>query len=117
MAILAIVGIAIAAALGRFVARCALVPVADLSAAAHEVAMRQDPNLPVPESGGAELEQLGRSINVMLGSLAAAREHERRMIDDAAHELRTPLTGMRTNVEMLATGRQMTSDGVSSRRG
>lgn len=41
----------------------------------------------------------------MLASLTESREHERRLIDDAAHELRTPLTSLRTNIEVLATGK------------
>jgi two-component system sensor histidine kinase MprB len=108
--VLAVAGIVGAAALGRFVARRALGPVSRLGAAARDVAETQDPDLPVPESGGAELEQLGRSINSMLRSLSDAREHERRLIDDAAHELRTPLTSLRTNVELLTTGRTLSTE-------
>jgi len=103
--ILAVAAVAAAAVLGRIVARRALGPVSRLSAAARDVAETQDPSLPVPESGGAELEQLGRSINSMLSSLSDLREHERRLIDDAAHELRTPLTSLRTNIELLSSGR------------
>jgi two-component system sensor histidine kinase MprB len=106
--VLAIVGVAVAAALGRLVARRALGPVSRLSAAARDVAITQDSSLPVPESGGAELQQLGQSINSMLSSLSDLREHERRLIDDAAHELRTPLTSLRTNIELLSSGRTLT---------
>lgn len=74
-AVLAVIGIAAAAGLGRLVAGRALGPVSRLSAAARDVADTQDPSLPVPESGGAELEQLGRSINSMLRSLSELREH------------------------------------------
>lgn len=108
--VLALVGVCVAALLGRLVARRALGPVTLLSAAARDVAAKQDPSLPVPESGGAELEQLGRSINSMLSSLTELREHERRLIDDAAHELRTPLTSLRTNIELLASGRSLSDD-------
>ncbi len=109
-AVLALIGIAAAAGLGRLVARRALGPVSRLSAAARDVADTQDPSLPVPESGGAELEQLGRSINSMLRSLSELREHERRLIDDAAHELRTPLTSLRTNIELLSSGRTLSAE-------
>jgi two-component system sensor histidine kinase MprB len=108
--VLALVGVAAAAGLGRLVARRALGPVERLSAAARDVAETQDHDLPVPESGGAELEQLGRSINTMLRSLAELRDHERRLIDDAAHELRTPLTSLRTNIELLSSGRTLSAD-------
>jgi two-component system sensor histidine kinase MprB len=43
----------------------------------------------------------------MLSSLSDLREHERRLIDDAAHELRTPLTSLRTNIELLSSGRAL----------
>src|SRR4051794_9049182 len=105
--VLAVLGVAAAAVLGRLVARRALGPVERLGAAARDVAATQDHRLPVPESGGAELEQLGRSINSMLRSLAELREHERQLIDDAAHELRTPLTSLRTNIELLSSGRTL----------
>ncbi|HEY0519503.1 MAG TPA: HAMP domain-containing sensor histidine kinase, partial [Ilumatobacteraceae bacterium] len=108
--VLALAGIAVAAVLGRLVARRALGPVSRLGAAARTVAETQDPTLPVPESGGAELEQLGQSINSMLRSLTELREHERRLIDDAAHELRTPLTSLRTNIELLSTGRALSAE-------
>ena len=108
--VLALAGIAVAAVLGRLVARRALGPVSRLGAAARTVAQTQDPTLPVPESGGAELEQLGQSINSMLRSLTDLREHERRLIDDAAHELRTPLTSLRTNIELLSTGRALSAE-------
>jgi two-component system, OmpR family, sensor histidine kinase MprB len=107
--VLALAGIAVAALLGRLVARRALGPVSQLGAAARTVAETQDPTLPVPESGGAELEQLGQSINSMLRSLTELREHELRLIDDAAHELRTPLTSLRTNIELLSTGRTLSA--------
>lgn len=105
--VIGIGAIGIAGLLGALVARSALAPVARLGQAAERVAASQDPSLPVPETGGRELARLGHSMNVMLRSLEDAREHERRLIDDAAHELRTPLTSLRTNVEVLASGRAL----------
>lgn len=103
--VIGLAGVAISGGIGFVVAGKALDPVKRLGAAAEEVARRQDPTLPVPETGGAELVSLGRSINLMLASLDDARRHERRLIDDAAHELRTPLTSLRTNIEVLTSGR------------
>jgi two-component system sensor histidine kinase MprB len=37
----------------------------------------------------------------MLGRLAAARDAQDRLVQDAAHELRTPLTSLRTNASVL----------------
>ena len=103
--VIVLIGVGLAGLFGVLVARRALRPVAELSAAAHRVAVEQDPGLSVPQTGGAELEGLGESINTMLRALDGARQQQRRLIDDAAHELRTPLTSMRTNVEVLAGGR------------
>jgi len=105
LTLVALGGIGLAGGLGVFVARRALRPVAALSAAAQEVAARQDPAMSVPVTGGAELALLGTSINTMLAALDDARQQQRRLIDDAAHELRTPLTSLRTNIEVLAGGR------------
>jgi two-component system, OmpR family, sensor histidine kinase MprB len=108
--VLAFSGIAAAGLFGLILARRALAPVAELSNAARDVAATQDATLPVPETGGVELVQLGASINTMLASLAEAREHERRLIDDAAHELRTPLTSLRTNIEVLTNGKPISDN-------
>ncbi len=104
-AALGVLGVAIGALLGTITARKALRPVTELSNAARDVALRQDPRLHIPETGGTELATLAHSLNTMLGSLAESREHERRLIDDATHELRTPLTSLRTNIEVLAAGK------------
>ena len=37
----------------------------------------------------------------MLGALAASRDDQRRLVEDAGHELRTPLTSVRTNLAVL----------------
>ena len=42
-----------------------------------------------------------RCRNTMLARLAAAREAQDRLVQDAAHELRTPLTSLRTNASVL----------------
>lgn len=55
----------------------------------------------VPVEGRDEVGRLAASFNTMLGRLAAAREAQDRLVQDAAHELRTPLTSLRTNASVL----------------
>ena len=56
----------------------------------------------VPVDGRDEVGRLSASFNTMLARLAAARESQERLVQDAAHELRTPLTSLRTNASVLA---------------
>ncbi|MDW4910211.1 histidine kinase dimerization/phospho-acceptor domain-containing protein [Streptomyces sp. ADMS] len=51
--------------------------------------------------GRDEVGRLSASLGRMLGRLAAAREAQERLVQDAAHELRTPLTSLRTNATVL----------------
>ncbi len=95
-------GIALAMGFGVFVARRALRPVRDLSAAAEEVAVTQDLSTRLPADGADELARLGGSFNAMLGALESSREAQRQLVADASHELRTPLASTRANVELLA---------------
>ncbi|MGB2711903.1 MAG: HAMP domain-containing sensor histidine kinase, partial [Conexibacter sp.] len=97
-------GIALAAALGRFVARTALAPVARLTGTVEHVAETGDLSrrIEVPAASGDELSRLARSFNAMLAALESSVGRQRQLVADASHELRTPLTSLRTNVEVLA---------------
>ncbi|RNL81587.1 HAMP domain-containing sensor histidine kinase [Halostreptopolyspora alba] len=52
-------------------------------------------------AGGDEVGRLGKAFNTMLERLAAAREEQHRLVQNASHELRTPLTSLRTNVSVM----------------
>jgi len=100
-------GIALAAALGRVVARTALRPVGQLTAAVEHVGETGDltRRIDVPATAapdGDEIARLARSFNAMLGALEASVGRQRQLVADASHELRTPLTSLRTNIEVLA---------------
>ncbi|MEV6350896.1 HAMP domain-containing sensor histidine kinase [Actinoplanes sp. NPDC051851] len=95
------VGIALAALLGRTVARAGLAPVERLALAVEEVALTQDLSRPIDVHGDDEIARLGSSVNAMLTALDVARGAQRALVEDASHELRTPLTSIRTNVELL----------------
>ncbi|ATE58151.1 two-component sensor histidine kinase [Actinosynnema pretiosum] len=96
-----LVGVLVAAVLGRSVARTALRPVDALTAGAERVARTQDLTARMPVAGRGELARLAEAFNAMLSALAESRSAQRRLVEDAGHELRTPLTSLRNNVELL----------------
>ena len=95
-------GIALAAALGRLVARAAVRPLSNLSEATEHVATTHDLSRRIEARGTDELSTLAASFNTMLEALEGSLRAQRQLVADASHELRTPLTSLRTNVEVLA---------------
>jgi two-component system sensor histidine kinase MprB len=100
-------GIAIAAALGLLVARAALAPVRRLTTATETVAETGDLSGRIEAGGRDELSRLAASFNGMLGALEESTRAQRQLVADASHELRTPLTSLRTNIEVLASEREL----------
>ncbi len=105
--LIALGGIALAAALGFFVARTSLGPVKKLTRAAEHVTETQDLTATIEVDRHDELGRLAESFNAMLTALNASRDEQRQLVSDASHELRTPLTALRTNIEVLARQSQM----------
>ena len=102
-------GTALAFGAGSLVARRAIMPIAELTAAAGEIARTRDPSgtLPVPTADD-EVAELSRTLSGMLAALSEARseteatlERQRAFVADASHELRTPLTSVLANLELL----------------
>jgi len=112
--LLALLGIAAAAAAGLFVVRRQLAPLREVAATAHEVAA-------LPLSSGevdlsarvhdpderTEVGQVGAALNTLLAhvesSLGARHRSEqqvRQFVADASHELRTPLSTIRGYAEL-----------------
>jgi two-component system sensor histidine kinase MprB len=110
LVLLAAGGVGLAAALGAVVARTALLPVRRLSEAAQHVTETRDLSRRVEVAGGDELAGLATSFNTMLGALDESLAAQRNLVADASHELRTPLTSLRTNFELLSTGRLKPED-------
>jgi two-component system, OmpR family, sensor histidine kinase MprB len=104
---IAATGIAVAAGLGLLVARTALAPVRRLTAATEHVTETGDLSERIPAHGSDELSRLATSFNTMLAALEESTRAQRQLVADASHELRTPLTSLRTNVEVLAAGREL----------
>jgi two-component system, OmpR family, sensor histidine kinase MprB len=99
--LLAMAGVAAAAALGWWLARRIVRPVVRLRDTAEHIASTQDLSTPIPSDGDGEVGSLARSLTTMVDALATSREQQQRLITDASHEMRTPLTSLRTNIEML----------------
>jgi two-component system sensor histidine kinase MprB len=104
LAITCLAGIALAALMGAFVARGALRPVRRLTATAERIADTRDLSERIETEGHDELSRLGATFNAMLDSLERSIRSQRRLVSDASHELRTPLTSLRTNIDLLRQG-------------
>jgi signal transduction histidine kinase len=105
-----LVGTILALLAGLLVAQRAMRPVVELTEAAREIARTRDPSLRIPHPEAEdEVADLARTLESMLGALAAARNEsetalmrQREFVADASHELRTPLTSVLANLELLA---------------
>src|SRR5204862_7152252 len=105
--LIAIGGVAIAAALGLVVSEAALAPVRRLTATTERVTETGDLSERIEVSGQDELSRLAASFNTMLAALEESSRAQRQLVADASHELRTPLTSLRTNIEVLAGERSL----------
>ncbi len=105
--LVALSGVALAAALGLIVARAALAPVRRLTQTTENVTETGDLSQRIEVGGKDELSRLATSFNTMLGALEESTRAQRQLVADASHELRTPLTSLRTNIEVLAANRAL----------
>jgi two-component system sensor histidine kinase MprB len=105
-------GVAIAAVLGGGVAATAAAPVARLTEAAERVSETGDLSLRIEDRAGAddELGRLSTSFNHMLAALEMSVNAQKQLVADASHELRTPITSIRTNMDLLASGAELSPD-------
>jgi two-component system, OmpR family, sensor histidine kinase MprB len=103
----ALIGIALAAFLGRLATRHAVRPVTSLTETAEHVARTRDLSRRIQATGGDELARLAASFNTMLEALEDSHRAQRQLVADASHELRTPLTSLRTNMEVLGSPREL----------
>lgn len=85
---------------GVLMARWLAEPMTRTAAAARGIA-RGERQARLPESGVAEMAELGRAFNEMTDSLARSEELRAHMTADIAHELRTPLTVIQGNLRAM----------------
>ena len=100
-------GIALAGALGLLVGHATLRPVGQLTSVAEEVTETRDLSRRMETGSRDELGRLASAFNEMLETLDSSLKAQRQLVADASHELRTPLASLRTNIEVLAGGKQL----------
>ncbi len=91
--------VALAAAIGAWLARRALAPVAAIERAARSIGGGPRGQR-LPSTGtGDELDRLGETLNAMLARLEGTALRTLAFVGDVAHEVRTPLAVVRARVE------------------
>lgn len=114
--LITIVGIGLAAALGRLVADVALRPVARFTDEAEEIAAGSDARRRLGAHSRDEIGRLAESFNRTLDTLERSLDAQRRLIADAGHELRTPIASVRANVQLLERADELPADDVAEIR-
>jgi two-component system, OmpR family, sensor histidine kinase MprB len=107
MLLIGLAGVGIAGGLGLLVASATLRPVEHLTSVAEEVTATRDLSRRIDVHSEDELGRLASAFNEMLGALDTSVKAQRRLVADASHELRTPLASLRTNIEVLAGGKEL----------
>jgi signal transduction histidine kinase len=103
-------GAGLALLAGLMVARRAMAPITELTAAARKIEQTRDPAERIPAvEADDEVAELARTLDGMLHALDTSRSEtedalrrQREFVADASHELRTPLTSVLANLDLLA---------------
>jgi heavy metal sensor kinase len=93
-------GVGLAAAGGRVMARAALRPVDEMARSARRIDAEALARRITVRGTGDELDRLAETLNGMLARLENTFGSMRRFSADAAHELRTPLTALKGTLEV-----------------
>jgi two-component system, OmpR family, sensor histidine kinase MprB len=117
LALLIAGGMALAAGLGRLAARRVLSPLAEVAQTAQHITDTEDLTSRLRVHADDEVGQLATRFNAMIERLQRSRsaldesvQAQRQLVADASHELRTPVTSLRTNIEVLLVGGELSED-------
>jgi two-component system sensor histidine kinase MprB len=103
LAVIAAIGIALAALLGFLVAQAAVAPITRFTRQAERIATNpqrvEQERLDV--TGNDELARLARTFNATLDALEGSIAAQRNLVADASHELRTPISTIRANLQLM----------------
>jgi two-component system sensor histidine kinase MprB len=110
MVVIGATGVLVAAILGTLAAVTAIRPVHQLSESARAIKRTGDLSRRLPVRGRDEVASLARSFNDVLDDLETSQSLQRQLVADASHELRTPLTTLRTNIEVLGRGHDLSAE-------
>ena len=100
----------IAAAIGAFMARTALLPIDRVTQTALHITRAEDLSRRLSTTNTQdELARLTDTFNEMLGRLETLFQQQQRLVADVSHELRTPLTTLRGNLDLLKRGQGLLS--------
>jgi two-component system, OmpR family, sensor histidine kinase MprB len=110
-------GVALAAGLGRMAARHVLAPLAEVAETAEHITETEDLSSRLHVRADDEVGALATRFNAMIERLQGSRAEldesvraQRQLVADASHELRTPITSLRTNIEVLLEGGELTEE-------
>ena len=100
-ALIVMLSLIAAAAVGWLVAGRVLRPITNVRQTAHEIGASDLTKRIAETSGGTELKQLAAEFNLMLDRIQESFEINKQFVDDAGHELRTPLTIISGHLELM----------------
>jgi two-component system sensor histidine kinase MprB len=110
-------GVALAAGLGRMAARQVLAPLAEVAETAEHITETEDLSSRLRVHADDEVGALATRFNAMIERLQGSRaalddsvRAQRQLVADASHELRTPVTSLRTNIEVLLAGGELSEE-------